>query len=347
MKKKGVLLINVGSPDSPHPRDVKKYLGEFLMDKRVLDIPYPLRALLVKGVILNTRPQKSAVAYQEIWWKEGAPLRVISEKLCENVQKKISVPVRLAMRYGNPSLESALQELAAREVEEVLLMPLYPQYAMATTETAIAFAEKIRKKKFPHLSFTTLPPFYRQPDYIKTLASSIENELTGKDWQHLLFSYHGIPERHLRKTDITKKHCRVNETCCQTPSPAHAYCYRHQCYETTQKTAACLGLQKTACSTSFQSRLGRTPWLQPYTVQILETLPRNGITRLAVVMPAFVCDCLETLEEIAIQGKKRFLQAGGSHFYTIPCLNDRDSWAQLIARWIEEWAMNNHHTTIQ
>lgn len=337
MEKKGVLLVNLGSPDSPHPKDVKRYLGEFLMDKRVIDLPYWLRAALVKGIILNTRPKKSAAAYYKIWQEEGSPLRVLSEKLCENVQKITSVPVVLGMRYGNPSLESGLRELATNGVQDVLLIPLYPQYAMATTETVVALAERLRKKKFPQLSYTVFPPFYQRPGYIKALTSVIERELEGKEWQHLLFSYHGVPERHIRKTDSTRQHCKIDNACCVTPSPAHARCYRHQCYETTRKVAHALALKEGTYSTSFQSRLGRDPWLQPYTAEMLEEFPQKGITRLAVVMPAFVSDCLETLEEIAIEGKKRFLGAGGSHFYALPCLNDDDEWVHTMARWITEW----------
>ena len=175
--KKGVLLINLGSPDSPEPKDVRKYLDEFLMDERVIDVPYLLRALLVKGIILNTRPKKSAKAYKKIWWEEGSPLIVLSKRLQNKVQEQVSIPVSLAMRYGNPSIEFGLKELHNQGVDEVLLIPLYPQFAMATTETILVLAEEIRKKQFPKMEFTVLPAFYNQPDYVRDLSNSIKSAL--------------------------------------------------------------------------------------------------------------------------------------------------------------------------
>ena len=230
---KGALLINLGSPDSPDPRDVKRYLGEFLMDERVIDISKVLRTFLVKGIILNTRPKKSAKAYKKIWWEEGSPLIVLSKRLQKSVQKKISIPVELAMRYGNPSIEVGINNLVNQGVNEIILIPLYPQFAMATTETILVLAEEVRSQNHPHVSFTVLPPFYNHPDYIRVLSESIQENLKDKEWEHLLFSYHGIPERHIRKSDITKSHCKIDKSCCQTSSKAHKYCYRHQCYDTT------------------------------------------------------------------------------------------------------------------
>ena len=213
---KGVLLVNLGSPDSPDRKDVKKYLGQFLMDERVIDEPLWLRTLLVKGIILNTRPRKSAKAYQKIWWDEGSPLIVLSNRLLEKVNDMTSIPISLAMRYGNPSIESGISELYNKGVKEILLIPLYPQYAMASTETILVLAEQIRKEKFPDIEFTNIPSFYNHPDYIKVLSESIQNYLKDKDWEHLLFSYHGIPERHVRKTDITNSHCKIDSNCCST-----------------------------------------------------------------------------------------------------------------------------------
>lgn len=335
---KGVLLVNLGSPDSTSTADVRRYLDEFLMDKRVIDVPYLLRAFIVKGIILNTRPKKSAAAYKKIWWKEGSPLIVLSQRLRDKISPLTTVPVELAMRYGNPSILSGLQALRKKGVNEVFLIPLYPQFAMATTETILVLAEKWREKYFPNMQFTTLPPFYNHPDYIKVLAESIRDNLKGKDWQHLLFSYHGVPERHIRKSDITKSHCKIDGQCCQTPSPAHSFCYRHQCYETTRLVAEYLQLKPNSFSTSFQSRLGRDPWLQPYTDQTIESFPEKGIKKMAIVTPAFVSDCLETLEEIGMEGKEEFIHAGGEEFHVVPCLNDRDDWIKVMARWIDEWA---------
>lgn len=335
---KGVLLVNLGSPDSTQVKDVRRYLDEFLMDERVIDVPYLLRVLLVRGIILNTRPKRSAAAYKKIWWPEGSPLIVLSERLQKKVDVLTKVPVALAMRYGNPSIKSGLDELHAKGVKEVLLVPLYPQFAMATTETILVLAEEIRKKHFPQISFTNLPPFYNHPDYVRALSNSIQDYLMGKNWEHILFSYHGVPERHIRKSDITKSHCKIDGQCCQTASPAHEFCYRHQCYETTKQVAKYLELKDGSYSTSFQSRLGRDPWLQPYTDKTIEDLAKKGIKKMAIVTPAFVSDCLETLEEIGMEGKEEFLHAGGEEFHVVPCLNDDDAWVKTLSRWIDEWA---------
>ncbi|GGK31137.1 ferrochelatase [Yeosuana aromativorans] len=335
--KKGILLVNLGSPDSPEPKDVKKYLGEFLMDERVIDVPLWARTLLVKGIILNTRPKASAAAYKKIWWDEGSPLIVISERLQAKVQKQVDVPVGLAMRYGSMSIEKGLQELVDKGVEEVLLIPLYPQFAMATTETIVVLAEDIQKEKFPNLKMESLPAFYNNPDYIEVLSNSIKKHLEGKTFDHLLFSYHGVPERHIRKSDITKSHCKIDGSCCVTPSKAHEFCYRHQCYEVTRLVAEKLELTDGKFSTSFQSRLGFDPWLQPYTDRTIERLGKQGIKNMAIVTPAFVSDCLETLEEIAMEGQEIFHEMGGNEFTTVPCLNDDDAWASLISEWITNW----------
>lgn len=336
---KGVLLVNLGSPDSTDPKDVKRYLDEFLMDERVIDKPYLLRAFVVKGIILNTRPKKSAAAYKKIWWEEGSPLIVLSERLQKKVDDLTKVPISLGMRYGNPPIKAGLQELADKGVDEVLVVPLYPQFAMSTTETVLVKAEEVRRKYFPQMHFTNIPAFYNHQDYVRVLANSIKKELEGKEYDHLLFSYHGVPERHIRKSDITNSHCKIDGQCCSVDSPAHQYCYRHQCYETTRLVVAYLGLDAHQYTTSFQSRLGRDPWIQPYTDATIEKLATEGVKKLAVVTPAFVSDCLETLEEIAMEGKEEFIEAGGDKFYAIPCLNDNDEWVKVLSRWIDEWAM--------
>ncbi|MDI1254771.1 MAG: ferrochelatase [Flavobacterium sp.] len=334
---KGVLLVNLGSPESPNARDVKPYLDEFLMDARVIDVPYFLRALLVRGIILRKRPEKSAAAYKKIWWEEGSPLIVISQRMHAKVEQHVEVPVSLAMRYGNPSIMSGLQELHDKGVDEVLLFPLYPQHAMASTETILVLAEELRKKHFPQMKFTIVPAFYNKPDYIKDLANSIQKYLKHFEYDHLLFSYHGIPERHIRKTDITKSHCKINGSCCNTPSPAHEFCYRHQCYETTKQVVKLLGIPEGKYSQTFQSRLAGDKWLTPYTDVEVNKMPAKGIKNLAVVTPAFVSDCLETLEEIAMEASHQFKENGGENFMAIPCLNDGDEWSQTVAKWINEW----------
>ncbi|WP_339916120.1 ferrochelatase [Yeosuana marina] len=335
--KKGVLLVNLGSPDSPEPKDVKNYLGEFLMDERVIDLPLWARTLLVKGIILKTRPKASAAAYKKIWWDEGSPLIVLSERLQEKVEKQVEVPVGLAMRYGSMSIQKGLQDLVDKGVEEVLLIPLYPQFAMATTETIVVLADEIQKAQFPNLKIESLPAFYNDSDYIKVLSNSIKKHLEGKTYEHLLFSYHGVPERHIRKSDITKSHCKIDGSCCSTPSKAHEFCYRHQCYEVTRLVGETLKLKEGTFSTSFQSRLGFDPWLQPYTDRTIERLGKQGIKNMAIVTPAFVSDCLETLEEIAMEGQEIFHEMGGKDFTTIPCLNDDAEWVSLVSKWITNW----------
>nr|WP_294933595.1 ferrochelatase [uncultured Flavobacterium sp.] len=337
---KGVLLVNLGSPESPEPKDVKPYLDEFLMDKFVIDVPYLLRAFLVRGIILRKRPENSSNAYKRIWTKEGSPLIVISKKMHIKVQERVEVPVALSMRYGKPSVLSGLQELADKGVTEVMLFPLYPQHAMASTTTILVLAEELRKKHFPQMKFTIVPAFFNKRDYIQNLADSIKKHLDGFEYDHLLFSYHGIPERHLRKTDVTRSHCKIDKSCCNTASPAHEFCYRHQCFETTKQVVEILGLPKEKYSESFQSRLAGDKWLEPYTDVEINKMPGKGIKNLAVVTPAFVADCLETLEEIAMEADHQFKEHGGENFLAIPCLNDDDNWMDTIAKWINDWAKN-------
>jgi ferrochelatase len=335
--KKGVLLVNLGSPDSPEPKEVKKYLGEFLMDERVIDVPLWARTLIVKGIILNTRPKASAAAYKKIWWDEGSPLIVISERLQNKIQEKLEIPVGLAMRYGSMTIRKGLKELVDQGVEKVLLFPLYPQFAMATTETILVLAEEVRKEYFPELIIESFPAFFNKPDYIEVLSNSIARGLEHTDHEHLLFSYHGVPERHIRKSDITKSHCKIDGSCCVTPSKAHEFCYRHQCLEVTRLVAERLQLKEGTYSSSFQSRLGFDPWLQPYTDLTIERLGKEGLKRMAIVTPAFVSDCLETLEEIAMEGQEIFKEMGGESFTTIPCLNDDQEFVDLLSNWINDW----------
>jgi len=335
---KGALLVNLGSPDSTSPKDVKKYLDQFLMDERVIDVPYWLRTFIVRGIILNTRPKKSAAAYQKIWWEEGSPLIVLSERLQAKVGKHTDIPVELAMRYGSPSLESGIDKLVSQGVDEILLMPLYPQFAMATTETIVVLAKEIIAKKYPNVTLSDVPAFYKDEAYVEVLSKSIGEYISKDDNAHLLFSYHGVPERHIRKSDVTKSHCKIDGSCCNTPSKAHEFCYRHQCYETTKLVAEKLNLEEGTYSTSFQSRLGVDPWLQPYTDQTIASMPEKDIKNLKVVTPAFVSDCLETLEEIGMEAKESFEENGGNAFSVIPCLNDRDDWSQVLATWINNWA---------
>ena len=336
---KGVLLVNLGSPDSTDTNDVRDYLREFLMDERVIDLPKWFRTFLVKGIILKTRPKKSAEAYRKIWWDEGSPLIVLSKRLQEKVQKKVSVPVQLAMRYGNPSIRTGMENLKQLGVTDVLIIPLYPQFAMATTETILVLAEKLQKEYFPEIQLTSLPSFYNHPDYIRVLGNSIQEKLQGTNWEHLLFSYHGVPERHIRKSDVTKSHCKMDGKCCFDDSPAHQYCYRHQCEMTSIKVAEYLELKEGSYSTSFQSRVSILgSWLKPYTDKTVEKFAKKGIKELAIATPAFVSDCLETLEEIGMEAAEDFEENGGKHLHVIPCINDRDEWVRVLSRWVDEWA---------
>ncbi|MEP5256113.1 MAG: ferrochelatase [Winogradskyella arenosi] len=336
---KGILLVNLGSPDSPSPKDVKKYLGEFLMDERVIDLPVVARTLLVKGIILNTRPKASAAAYQKIWWEEGSPLIVLSERLQEKVQQKVDYPVALAMRYGSMTIKKGLQELVDQGCTEIKTIPLYPQFAMATTETIDVKVDELVAEHFPGVTITRTPAFYKREDYINVLSKSIGEVLNDLDYEHILFSYHGVPERHIRKSDITNGNCKMNGKCCfKKGSKQHEFCYRHQCEITTVNVAKKLGLKNGTYSTTFQSRLGFDPWLKPYTDRTIERMGKEGIKKMAIVTPAFVSDCLETLEEIAMEGEEIFHEMRGKEFTVIPCLNERDDFAEVLSSIVKEWA---------
>jgi ferrochelatase len=336
---KGVLLVNLGSPESPTPKDVKPYLDEFLMDKYVIDYPYLFRVFLVRGIIigLRKRAEKSAEAYQQIWWDEGSPLIVLSERLHKKVQAKTDMPIVLAMRYGKPSIESGLKELHQKGVTDVLVLPLYPQHAMASTETITVLANKIQKEQFPNMKLTHFPAFYNRKEYIVAQAESIKKHLGDFDYEKLVFSYHGIPERHIRKSDVTKSHCRIDGKCCQTPSKAHEFCYRHQCFETTKQIIEYLGIPREKVMETFQSRLSGDKWLEPYTDVEIDNLAKNGVKKIAVVTPAFVSDCLETLEEIGMRAKEDFISNGGEELLAIPCMNEDELWIDALHTWIEDW----------
>ncbi len=329
MSQRGILLVNTGSPDSPEVADVRRYLGQFLMDGRVLDQPWPLRKLIVSGFILPHRPQRSAEAYRAIWWPEGSPQVVLSRRLAEGVHAALDAPVALAMRYGNPSIETGLGELLQQGSDELLLVPLFPHYAMSTAQSVVEETQAVLKRLRLDMPLRVLAPFYADARYIAALAASARPYLD-QGYDHLLFSYHGLPERHLRKTDPTGQHCLRNADCCVTASPAHATCYRHQVLRTTELVVQALGVPDGKHSLSFQSRLGRDQWLQPATVHELERLAQAGVRRLLVLCPAFVADCLETLEEIGIAGREAFLAAGGESFTLIPALNDQPQWVAAL-----------------
>jgi protoporphyrin/coproporphyrin ferrochelatase len=328
---KGILLVNLGSPDSPSVPDVRKYLREFLMDGRVLDTPWPVRFCVVNFAILPSRPKESAHAYEKIWTPEGSPLVATSRRVQAKLQGRVTVPVELAMRYQNPSIASALEKLTAKEVTHLLVIPLFPHYAMSSYESAVERVKTVAAKIAPQISIEVQPPYFDAPDYIEALVASAKNHLeTGYD--HLLFSFHGIPERHLRKSDPTGCHCLAKENCCEVPSPAHATCYRAQCFKTVAAFAAKAGVPKEKYSVSFQSRLGKDPWLKPYTDLELEKFPARGVKKLLVICPAFVSDCLETLEEIGMRGRESFLKSGGVDLTLVPCMNEHPLWISALEK---------------
>ncbi len=339
--KRGILLVNLGSPDSTSVPDVRRYLREFLMDARVIDAPFLIRKMIVELFVLPFRPKNSAHAYQQIWWNEGSPLIVLSRKVQKMLQKTSAEPVELAMRYGNPSIEQAIQNLVEQKgVEEIFLLPLYPHYAMATVETVVVEAERILKKMGSPVKMTVQEPFYDNPDYIRSMVESTRVFLQN-DYDHLLFSYHGIPVRHCKKTDPTGEHCFQVENCCEVASIAHKTCYRHQVLRTTEAFVKAAGIPKDKYSVAFQSRLGVDEWLQPATAPEIKRLAASGIKKLVVICPAFVSDCLETLEEIGLRGKESFLEAGGEAFHLIPCLNDHPVWIETLQKFCNTGAHKN------
>lgn len=346
--KRAIVLMNLGSPDSTDVKDVKKYLDEFLMDKRVIDKPWLLRALLVKGIIVPFRAPKSAEAYKTIWTEKGSPLIVISKQLGEALGKEVEEPVAIAMRYGNPSPKKAFDDLVANnpDLEEVIAVPMYPHYAMSSYETAVDYAIEQHEKGKYKFKLTTIKPYYNNEDYVNALCESIKPHLE-KDYDLMLFSYHGVPVRHIHKGDVTGQHCLKVPDCCDVASKAHKYCYRHQCWTTTKLVTERLNIPKEKWQFSFQSRLGRDPWLQPYTAAQLEELPKKGIKKILVVCPAFVSDCLETLEEIAEQGKESFMHHGGESFEMIPCLNIHPLWVGAIAKWIKQYVNGNSEMILE
>lgn len=329
--KKGVLLINLGSPDSTDEEDVRKYLREFLMDPMVLDSPWLVRKSVVEFAILPKRPATSAEAYKKIWWEEGSPLIVISKKVQKKLQDKLEIPVALGMRYQNPSIKSALQELYDKGVKDILVIPLYPQYTMSSTWSVVDKVKEVQKKFFKDFNLTFLNSFYNRSDYIGVISKHIQKQLPDS-FDKLLFSYHGIPERHDRKAEeMGRKH-----------KASHIKTYREQCFETTELIRKELGLPEEKVMVSFQSRLGKDPWIKPYTDFVLKDFPGEGVKNIAVVAPAFVSDCLETLEEIAMGYDELFQESGGESYVYIPCLNDSYEWIGVLEKWIKGWESNEN-----
>jgi ferrochelatase len=330
---KGVLLINLGTPEAPTTQAVRTYLREFLSDPCVIDIHPMARWLLLNAIILPFRPKKSAAAYQKIWTPEGSPLRIHSEALTEAVQIRLGEEynVRLAMRYGQPTIADELNNLMSSGATQIVVVPLYPQYATSSTGTALnsVYKAAIGRAVVPVLN--VVPDYYDHPQFIDTVASMIQADKAEFKADHVLFSYHGLPERHIRQCDFSGDHCLVSDDCCDTIQVANRSCYRAQCFATTRAIVEKLQLSSTEWSIGFQSRLGRTPWIKPYTDEIIPKLVESGVRRLIVSCPSFVSDCLETLEEIGMRAKEEFIDAGGEDLHLVPAVNSHEKWVDAIA----------------
>ena len=339
-RRRGVLLIQLGTPSSPAVSDVRRYLREFLGDRRVLDMPRLPHWLLLHLVILPFRPPKSAAAYASIWTRNGSPLLLHSRGLAEAVAEQLGdgFAVELGMRYGEPSVGDALNRLAQAEVDRLIALPLFPQYADSTTGSALAHFFELAGQSWRPSELSTIGAFYDHPDYIAPMAALARAPLRDFRPDHVLFSYHGLPERQIRKTDASGSFCLSSDSCCAAIGAANRDCYRAHCFATTRALAAALELESERHSISFQSRLGRIPWIRPYTDQVLPELASRGIRRLAVLCPSFVADCLETLEEVGIRARQQWMDAGGEDFLLIPSLNSEPLWAEALARMIREHA---------
>lgn len=323
--KKGLLLINLGTPDKPDTSSVRKYLREFLADPRVLTLPTPLRNILLYGFILPFRTKNTAAAYQSIWAAEGSPLRQISLKLLKKVQQRLGdeVLVSFGMRYGSPSIQTAIEELD--QCTHITILPLYPQYSSAATGSSIQKALGYFTDKTIIPSLKIIRDFHNHPAFINAQAELIKPYVNHHDY--ILFSYHGLPQQHLVDGGCTKK-CETAS--CPSTTKKDTACYRAQCLQTTSSIAQALELTPQQYSSSFQSRLGRTPWIKPYTDDELRRLAQSNIKNLAIACPSFVTDCLETLEEIGIRANQQWQKLGGERLTLIPCLNDSDQWVNAL-----------------
>lgn len=336
MSRTGILLVNLGTPDSPSTRDVRRYLRQFLNDPLVIDIPAFPRWLLLNLVILPFRPRKSAAAYAQIWTDEGSPLKIHGERLRDGVAASLgdAFHVELAMRYAEPSIASAVERAQAAGVARFIVLPLFPQYSTAATKSATDAVADAFAKAGNTAPVQVIGEFYDDPGFIAAFTAVMRQRLDAFRPDHVLFSYHGLPERQLRNLDPGGAHCLERDDCCDSVTDANRHCYRAQCVATTRLLAHELGLGPDAHSLSFQSRLGRTPWIKPYTDVVLPELAARGVKRLAVACPAFVADCLETLEEIAIRGRDQWLELGGEELALVPSLNSDPAWVEAVVAMI-------------
>ncbi|MEJ7693072.1 ferrochelatase [Daejeonella sp.] len=332
MNKKGVLLVNLGTPDSPSTADVRKYLNEFLMDERVIDVNPVLRTMLVKGVIVPFRGPKSAKLYKEIWSEiTGSPLMHYSLLQKELLQKQLGdeYHVELAMRYQSPSIESALKNLKDAQVESIRVLPLFPHYASASSGSVLQkVMELVSKwKTIPNISFVN--SFHDNELMIKVFADNARKHQPDT-YDHVLFSFHGLPQRQLKKSDHSGKHCLQTDNCCSTLTDNNKFCYSAQCHHTARLIAGQLSIPTDKFTVCFQSRLGKDPWVQPYTSVVIEELANNGFKRLLVFCPAFVADCLETVYEVTVEYGDEFKKLGGEHVQLVESLNDHPLWIDAL-----------------
>mgnify|MGYP003320481159 FL=1 len=325
---KGILLINLGSPKDLELSSIKDYLKEFLSDDLVIDYPKILQQILVNWIIIPSRYKNTREAYSEIWTDQGSPLINSTLNLGKEISSKAEVPVEVAMRYQYPSNKEGLMNLEKRGCSDIFVVPLYPHYAMSTTLTTENEVNRIKKELNLDLNLKFIGTFYNEDEYIKSLSVVIDKNRQ-KESDFLLFSYHGIPNRHLLKTDPTKSHCLKVKDCCDVQSNATPFCYKAQVLETSKLCVKELNLKDHEWGVSFQSRIG-PGWIEPFTDKELVNLVDQGIKRLDVVCPAFVIDNLETLEEMNISGRETFLEAGGESFNYIPCLNVEESWIDFL-----------------
>mgnify|MGYP005666330269 CR=1 FL=1 len=334
--KKGVLLINLGTPDAPTRGAVYRYLKEFLLDRRVIDISWLGRNLLVRGIIAPFRSGKSAKLYQILWTPDGSPLKVYGERLAVGVQDILGDDyiVELGMRYQKPSIESALNRLLDRQVKEIVVIPLFPQYASATVGSVHDEVMRILRKKETIPNLKLVNSYYDYQPMIDIFADNAR-DLNPNEYDHILFSYHGLPQRQLKKADNCN-HCLQSADCCQNITAVNQFCYSAQCHGTTKAIAAALNLSPDQYTTTFQSRLGSAVWAQPYTSDVIEEKAKAGAKKLLVFSPAFVADCLETIVEIGTEYQEEFEEMGGEKVDLVPSLNDNPKWIKAVAELVRQ-----------
>jgi len=331
-EKVGILLINTGSPDAPEVGPTRRYLRQFLSDPRVIDINPLLRWLLLNLVILPTRPKESAHAYSQIWTERGSPLIVNSEDFRDGLRKELpEALIEIGMAYGNPSIPDAIHGLMAQGATRLVLAPMFPQHASATVGSVLELSYKSVGEQRNVIPVSVVPPFYAEPEFLDAWAAVASEHLAAFKPDHVVLSFHGLPERHVKKCDPTGSHCLQREDCCATFHETAPMCYGGHCHATARGIAARLGLSTSDYTLAYQSKLGRDPWLSPATDETIERLAKDGVKRLAVLSPAFVADCIETIEELGMQGKEAFEARGGEEFLLVPSLNAHPAWIEGFA----------------